>query len=121
MADACIYSIGEKKTDYKGNQRTGKESGVREMWKVILWIIGKKRENLSRAIKFRGENYIVSIHKFISAEKELSEWKSALDESQEQISDKAVQKEYRYDYYTGKKSEHVKHPDGTEEMIVFMD
>lgn len=54
------------------------------MWKVILWIIGKKRENLSRAIKFRGENYIVSIHKFISAEKELSEWKAALDKSQGQ-------------------------------------
>ena len=69
----------------------GKESGVKGMWKVILWIIGKKRENLSRAIKFRGENYIVSIHKFISAEKELSEWKAALGESQELTSDKAVQ------------------------------
>lgn len=49
------------------------------MWKAILLIVGKKRENISRAIRFRGEIYVINICKFISAEKELSEWKTALD------------------------------------------
>lgn len=44
LVDACIYSIGEKKTDYKGNQGTGKESGVKKMYAllmiVIMWVIG---------------------------------------------------------------------------------
>ncbi len=54
------------------------------MWKAILLIVGKKRENISRAIRFRGEIYVINICKFISAEKELSEWKTALDKSQGQ-------------------------------------
>ncbi|MFR3662034.1 MAG: hypothetical protein ACLTVN_11635 [Blautia hansenii] len=54
------------------------------MWRAILLILGRKKENLSRAIRFKGEVYIVNIYKFTSAEKELLEWKTALDKSQGQ-------------------------------------
>ena len=50
------------------------------MWKLILMIMGRKKDSYIRSVGFRKKVYIIGIHEYIPAEEELKKWKNALGE-----------------------------------------
>lgn len=51
------------------------------MWKMILFLLGKRKRDYTRAVKFGGDIFVIEIREFVSANEEISKWKNALDSS----------------------------------------
>lgn len=48
-------------------------------WKLVISLLKLKDKDYIRTIRSGESTYIVNIHKFISAEDELTKWKDALE------------------------------------------
>ena len=55
------------------------QKGEKKMlWKLVIKVLKCQRKNYLRAIKLGRDVFIIDIHRFIPAEKEIQKWKEAL-------------------------------------------
>lgn len=51
------------------------------MWKILLFLLGKRKRDYVRVVKFGSDIFVIEIKEFISTNEEISKWKNALGSS----------------------------------------